>query len=106
MALTLNGIEPVEIKGVICTPKIDTETRLRLSEIKSYDKSTDLLLASAFPENEDHVRAYLETAPVIEKEILHAYLVGGEQATKAILSGFEDNMKKIMDNALEKTQNG
>lgn len=106
MALTLNGIEPVEIKGRLCTPKIDAETRMRLGEVTTYDRATDLLLASAFADDESYVREYLENAPVIEKEILHAYLVGGEPAVKAVMQGFEDNMKKVMAEALEKTQNG
>ena len=102
MALTLHGIEPVEIKGKACVPKIDAETKLRLAEIKTYDKAADLVLASAFPDDEAYVREFLETAPVIEKEILHAYLVGGEQAVSSIMNGFNDNMKEIMHNAMKK----
>lgn len=101
MALSLNGIEPVRIKGRDCIPKIDAETKLRLAEIKNYDSASDLVLASAFPDDEAYVREFLETAPVIEKEILHAYLVGGESAVASIMDGFNESMKDTMKKAME-----
>lgn len=105
MALSLHGIEPVEIKGRLCVPKIDAETKLRLSNIKSYDKVADGVLAGAFPDDEEYVRRFLADAPVVEKEILHAYLVGGEHAVKVMLDGINDNLQKIIATAVE-TQNG
>lgn len=101
MALSLNGIEPVKIKGKICTPKLDAETRLRLAEIKTYDRSTDLVLASAFPDDEEYVRKFLEEAPAVEKEILHAYLVGGETAASSVIDNIKDGLKNAMASAVE-----
>ncbi len=101
MALSLNGLEPVEFEGRACTPVINTELKLRLTQITEYNEAADLVLASAFPNDEEYVRNFLQKAPVVEKEILHAYLVGGERAAKAAIDGLEDGVKKAIDKALE-----
>lgn len=101
MALSLNGLEPVEFKGKVCKPVINTELKLRLTQITNYGESADNTLASAFPDDEEYVREFLKNAPVIEKEILHAYLVGGETATKAVIDGLEGGVKKAMDDAVK-----
>lgn len=101
MALSLNGLEPVEFKGKICKPIINTELKLRLTQITNYSESADSILVSAFPDDEEYVREFLKNAPVVEKEILHAYLVGGETAAKAVIDGFEGGVKKAVDNAMK-----
>lgn len=97
MALRLNGIEPVVIKGRQCVPFIDAETKLRLQMIKAYDAKDDKILASVFPEDEEYVLKYLTEAPVIEKEILHAYLVGGEKAVETVMDGFNKKISQAFD---------
>ena len=101
MALSLNGLEPVEFKGKTCKPVINTELKLRLTQITNYGESADNILASAFPDDEEYVREFLKNAPTVEKEILHAYLVGGESATKAVIDGLEGGVKKAIDNAMK-----
>ena len=77
MALEFRGIEPVKFGGKECVPKITTEVKLRLSQIKEYSDTTDDILASAFPNDEAYVRNFLDKMSVFEKQTLHAYLVGG-----------------------------
>lgn len=101
MALSLNGLEPIEFKGKACTPVINAELKLRLTQITNYGESADNVLASAFPDDEDYVRNFLKNAPTVEKEILHAYLVGGEAAAKAVIDGLEGGVKKAIDSAME-----
>ena len=101
MALSLNGLEPIEFKGKACRPVINAELKLRLTQITNYGESADSVLASAFPDDEDYVRDFLRNAPTIEKEILHAYLVGGESAAKAVIDGLEGGVKKAIDNAMK-----
>lgn len=100
MALSLNGLEPVEFKGRVCRPFINAELRLRLTEIKNYGDSANDILASAFPDDEEYVRNFLKNAPAIEKEILHAYLVGGDTATKAVIDSLESGIRKTMNDAM------
>ena len=106
MALSLQGIGPVEIKGRFCTPQLNAENKLRLAEIKSYDNTADLVLASVFPDDEEYVQEFLKTAPALEKEILHAYLVGGDTAVKAVMDGVNENLKTIVAAATTENKNG
>lgn len=85
MALSFNGLEPVTFGGKDCAPKITTETKLRLADINEYNDSADQVLASAFPEDESYVRNFLtEKMTILDKQTLHAYLLGGEQMVSAL----------------------
>ena len=80
MALSFNGLQPVAFGGKDCTPRLDAETKLRLQGIKTYDQSANEALAAAFPDDEEYVKEFLTNSmTVFEKELLHAYLLGGEK---------------------------
>lgn len=94
MALSFNGLEPVSFGGKECTPKINTETKLRLSQIKEYNTETDEILASAFPDDEDYVLKFLkEKMTTFDKQTLHVYLVGGEIMVGKVLEQVSETMK-------------
>lgn len=96
MALTYNGIEPVTFGGKECIPKINTETRLRLSQIKNYDDKTDDVLAAAFPDDEAYVKSFLtDKMTVLDKQKLQAYLIGGEE----MLAIFQKKIEGAFENA-------
>lgn len=79
--LHFNGLEPVDFKGKMCEPKVDTEARLRLNTIKfgtdAEIREADEVLASCFNEQyaKDFIRNKLSPD---DKEILRTYLVSGE----------------------------
>lgn len=82
--LNLNTLEPVNFGGRECTPEINTELKMRLSEIKRYDESVYPILASAFPNDEEYVKGFLSKMTTVDIEILHAYLVGGATMVESI----------------------
>lgn len=85
MALSFNGLEPVEFGGKDCVPRITTEIKMRLADLKDYNDATDEVLASAFPNDEAYVKDFLrDKMTVFDKQLLHAYLMGGESMVKAI----------------------
>lgn len=102
MALSLNSLEPVNFKGRECMPKINAELRLRLTSLKNYNNETDKILASAFPDDEGFVLNFLENAPVIEKQILHAYLIGGEKAAEATMTSLQKSLENSITDAFQK----
>ena len=90
MALSIGGLEPVEFGGVSCTPKLNTETKMRLSQIRDYDESADEVLASAFPKDESYVKEFLTTRmTTLDKQTLHAYLMGGDLMIKQMIKKIE-----------------
>ncbi len=94
MALSFNGVEPVSFGGRECAPKINTELKMRLSEIKEYDDATDTVLASAFPDDETYVLKFLrEKMTTFDKQILHAYLIGGETMVSKLMGSIDDTLK-------------
>lgn len=98
MALSFNGLEPVEFGGKECTPKLDTELKLRLSQIKAYTEADDEVLASAFPDDEVYVREFLkDKMTVLEKQTLHAYLLGGMTAVDTLMGGIKDTFRKVVN---------
>lgn len=95
MALSFNGLEPVTFGGKDCTPKINTELKLRLSQIKEYNDSADEILASAFPDDESYVLDFLKNKMVaLEKQTLHLYLMGGEMMVSKVLNRLDDVMNE------------
>lgn len=96
MALSIDGLEPVSLGGKPCVPKIDAEMKLRLTQIKSYDEAADETLSMAFPNDEKYVLDFIKSKmTVIDKEILHAYLLGGDSMVTAVM----DKIKGVMENA-------
>lgn len=97
MALDFNGVEPVRFRGKECVPEITTELRMRLSQIKRYDKHDDEILAAAFPNDEAYVKDFLDNhITLFEKQMLHAYLLGGDSAVKPITEKLKDTMSEAM----------
>ena len=98
MALSFSGIQPVEFGGKDCTPKLDTELKMRLAQIKTYTEADDDVLASAFPDDEAYVRAFLkDKMTVLEKQTLHAYLLGGMTAVDTLMDGIKDTFRKVVN---------
>ena len=98
MALSFSGIQPVEFGGKDCTPKLDTELKMRLAQIKTYTEADDDVLASAFPDDEAYVRAFLkDEMTVLEKQTLHAYLLGGMTAVDTLMDGIKDTFRKVVN---------
>jgi hypothetical protein len=94
MALSIDGLEPVSLGGKPCVPKIDAEMKLRLTQIKSYDESADETLAMAFPNDEKYVADFIKNKmTVIDKEILHAYLLGGDTMVSTVMNKIEGVMQ-------------
>lgn len=93
--LNLNAIEPVNFGGRECTPKIDTETKMRLSLIKEYDEKAQTTLASAFPDDEEYVKEFLSRMATVDMQVLHAYLIGGPTMVEAI----QNKVKKAVEEA-------
>lgn len=98
MALSFNGLEPVTFGGKECTPKINTEVKLRLSQIKEYDANADEVLAAAFPDDEEYVLKFLKSKmTTFDKQTLHVYLIGGEIMVKKILDQVGETMKEAVN---------
>ena len=92
MALQFQGKQPVEFGGRNCIPEINTEMKMRLSQIQSYDEETDKILASAFPKDEAYVLKFLKNDMThFEKQELHAYLLGGMK----MVDSLNDEVKKV-----------
>lgn len=82
--LNLNSLEAVNFGGKECMPDINTETKMRLSQLKKYDEASYAILAGAFPADEDYVKEFLPKMTTIDLEILHAYLMGGPTMVESI----------------------
>lgn len=95
--LNLNAIEPVDFGGRECTPKIDTETKMRLSLIEKYDEEAQAVLASTFPDDEEYVKEFLSRMATVDMQTLHAYLLGGQTMVEAV--------QNKIKNALEEAEN-
>lgn len=94
--LSLNTLEPVDFGGRECTPKLDTETKLRLSQINQYNAKAIEVLASAFPDDEDYVEKFLGEMTTIDLQMLHAYLMGGQTMVETIRGQLGDAMSKAI----------
>mgnify|MGYP006988837637 CR=1 FL=1 len=91
--------EPVNFGGRECTPKIDAETNMRLSQINKYDEAAIRTLAAAFPEDEEFVRDFLHQMSIMEIQELHAYLVGGAKMVEFIREKIKDTLTKAIEEA-------
>lgn len=95
--LSLNTLEPVNFGGRECKPKLDTETKMRLSQIKQYNAKAIETLASAFPDDEDYVKGFLASMTEIDIQILHAYLLGGPTMVETIRTQISNKVGAIME---------
>lgn len=102
--LKFSGIQPVQFGAKDCTPAtLNAETKLRLERIsfetEADTKKAEEILAGCFPDDEafvlDFIRAKMTT---IDKQILKAYLTGGERAVRLI----EDSIKDSINSTLAK----
>ena len=93
--LNLNAIEPVNFGGRDCVPRIDTETKMRLSQIKNYDAKAQEVLASAFPDDEEYVKEFISRMATVDVQVLHAYLLGGPTMVEAI----QNKVKSVIEEA-------
>lgn len=93
MALSFNGLEPITFGDKECMPKITAEIELKLSQVKKYDQETDEILASAFPDDESYVKGFLDNMTMVDKQILHAYLVGGDTLVTTTMEQIKGALK-------------
>ena len=102
MALTFKGLEPVQFGDKLCTPEVNAEQRLRLGKIEDVNsEKAKNILASCFPNDEAYVTEFIgEKMGTNDKQILQAYLLGGERAVAQI----EKTLDKFMDEAVTKAQ--
>lgn len=101
MALSFKGIEPVQFGDRTCTPAIITaEQKLRLDRIdfNTNDgiKKADQILAASFPDDEAYVLDFLKKMTTIDKQMLKAYLTGGERAVASIEDGIRSAIIESM----------
>lgn len=95
MALNFDGVQPVTFGGRECTPKIDTETKMRLAEIRKYNGESDKVLAAAFPDDEEYVYKFLkDKMTLLDKETLHGYLIGGDTLVETIKNEIQSTIKE------------
>lgn len=94
--------EPVNFGGKECIPEINTETNMRLSQIKNYDESAIAVLASAFPSDEEYVKDFLKQMSTLEIQELHAYLVGGPKMVEFVRKKVESALEAAMEESDEK----
>lgn len=100
--LKFSGIQPVQFGAKDCTPEINAETRLRI-ERASFDtqeatKKAEETLAGAFPDDEAYVLEFIRTKmTTTDKQILKAYLTGGDRAVKIIEDAIRDAVNASID---------
>lgn len=102
--LHFNGLEPIDFKGKMCEPKVDTESRLRLNVIKfgteAEIKEADEVLMSCFEEQyaKDFIKNKLSPD---DKEVLRTYLVGGETGLNRLNDITSGAISKFIKRELE-----
>lgn len=102
MAFKTLRVEPVEFGDKEIEPVLDTEKKLRLQRVNfstvDGEQRADEVLASCFPEDEAFVLDYLKKCPVLEKQRLQTYLVGGESAVRDLDEARRNAISKAMEN--------
>lgn len=101
--LHFNGLEPIDFKGKLCEPKLDTEKKLRLANIKfeteEQVREADDVLASCF--DEDYAKNFIrDKLSVDDKVVLRTYLVNGETGLNRLSNVTEGAIEKYIDRAL------
>lgn len=104
--LSFDGIQPVGFGGKDCTPKINTEMRLRLQNVKfgteADEEKSDKIMAECFPDDEAYVLDFLkEQMTPFEKQQLRAYLVAGAGGIRVI----DEQIANAMQNAMKGAEN-
>lgn len=102
--LHFNGLEPIDFRGKLCTPKVDTEARLRLNVIKfgteAEIREADEVLASCF--DEQYAKKFIkEKLSPDDKEVLRTYLVGGETGLNRLNDITSGAINKFIKRELE-----
>lgn len=100
--LKFSGIQPVQFGAKDCTPEINAETRLRIEragfETQESTKKAEEILASCFPDDEAYVLEFIRTKmTTTDKQILKAYLSGGDRAVAMIEEAIRDAIKNNVD---------
>lgn len=104
--LSFDGIQPVGFGGKDCTPKLNTELRLRLQGVKfdtdADSEEADKILADCFPDDEKYVEKFLkEQMTPFEKQQLRAYLVSGP----SIIRILDQEIAKAVNNVSAEASN-
>lgn len=104
MALKFAGIEPVEFGTRSCTPRIDADKRLRLSQLK-FNTQTEItkangVIASCFPDDEEFVADFLNNQiGDTDRQVLALYLRGGQAALDAYQKAIDEMMAEALAKA-------
>ena len=101
--LHFNGLEPIDFKGKFCEPKLDTEKKLRLANIKfeteEQVREANDVLASCF--DDDYAKNFIrEKLSVDDKIVLRTYLVNGETGLNRLSKATDGAIEKYIDRAL------
>lgn len=97
--LHFNGLEPIDFKGKLCEPKLDTEKKLRLANTK-FDteeqiKEADEILASCF--DDQYAKKFIrEKLSVDDKLVLKTYLCNGETGLNRLSAATEGAIEKYL----------
>lgn len=101
--LHFNGLEPIDLKGKLCEPKIDAEKKLRLANAKfgttEQIREADEILASCF--DEDFAKTFIrEKLSTDDKVVLRTYLVSGETGLNRLSKASDGAIEKYIQRAL------
>lgn len=101
--LHFNGLEPIEFKGHMCEPKLDTEKKLRLNNIKfdtvEQTREADEILASCF--DDEFAKSFIrEKLSIDDKLVLKTYLVSGETGLNRLSQATEGFVEKYISRAM------
>lgn len=88
MALTLETIQPITLDGKKMIPKVNSELRLRLSDL-SFGTDEQVaeavnVLAECFPNDKNYAKEKIAGLTFFDMQTLQAYLIGGESAVSMI----------------------
>lgn len=106
--LHFNGLEPIDFKGKLCEPKMDTEKKLRLSQVKfeteEQIREADEILSSCF--DDDYAKTFIrEKLSVDDKVVLKTYLCNGETGLNRLSTVTEGAIEKYITRAMDKGAN-
>lgn len=90
-------LEAINFGGMVLTPKIDMEKRLRLkqADLKTADgiRETMTIIAECFDDKADDVRAFIdENLSLIDIAQLQVYLIGGQKMLDTVNKKLEEGM--------------
>jgi len=106
--LHFNGLEPIDFKGKLCEPKMDTEKKLRLSQAKFTTaeeiREADGILASCF--DSEYAKQFIrEKLSADDKMVLKTYLCNGETGLNRLSTATDGAIEKYLTRALDKDGN-